>query len=238
MIPKIIHYCWFGKKRTTEQERKLQNTISNWMKTCPDYQIIEWNESNFDYSKNRFATEAYYAGKWAFVVDYARLKILNDHGGIYLDTDVELKQNFDAFLSLPAFLGYEEDRFLSMAVIGAEKNNPLINYLLTFYQQRRSFIFWNGTCRLQPNVQIATKMIAEKYKDFSRNNSYQDLHDCTIFPKDFFSPKDFNTKRLSITANTVAIHHFEGSWVNKENKRISFKYILYKFKLLKQRWQD
>ena len=77
MIPKMIHFCWFGGKRNSSQEMKLQKTLSNWKKICPDYQIIEWNEENFDFSKNRFATEAYFAKKWAFVADYARLKILN-----------------------------------------------------------------------------------------------------------------------------------------------------------------
>ena len=231
MIPKMIHFCWFGGKRNSSQEMKLQKTLSNWKKICPDYQIIEWNEENFDFSKNRFATEAYFAKKWAFVADYARLKILNENGGIYLDTDVELKQNFDSFLSLPAFLGYEEDRFLSMAVIGSEKHNTLISYLLTFYEHNKSFIFWNGTCRLRPNVQIATKMISKRYNDFTRNNSYQDLHDCVIFPKDFFSPKDFNTKQLTITNNTVAIHHFDGSWVRK-GKKFSIDLLLYKIKMI------
>ena len=237
MIPKVIHYCWFGKKHTQVQMDKLQKTISNWKNFCPDYQIIEWNEENFDFDSNRFATEAYFTKKWAFVADYARLKILEEYGGIYLDTDVELLKNFDIFLNLPAFLGFEEDRFLSTAVIGSEKHNPLIRQLLSFYQNKRSFILWDGSLRLQPNVQIITKMIENSNKEFKRNNTDQTFKDYTIFAKDVFSPKDYNTKQLVITNKTVAIHHFDGSW-GKSNQKRSLDYLLFKLKMIRHKWNE
>ena len=109
MIPKIIHYCWFGPSHTEEQTLKLKSVIEQWQKVCPDYQIIEWNETNFDFSENKFASEAYFAKKWAFVADYARLKVLEEYGGIYLDTDIELLKNFDSLLNYPAFIGFENN---------------------------------------------------------------------------------------------------------------------------------
>ena len=103
MIPKIIHYCWFGGAELPEKDRKC---IESWKKFCPDYQIIEWNENNYDVTKNTYMYQAYQAKKWGFVPDYARLDIIYQHGGIYLDTDVELVKNLDSLLENDAFMGF------------------------------------------------------------------------------------------------------------------------------------
>ena len=104
MIPKIIHYCWFGRKPKSEEFNKY---LESWKRFCPDYEIKEWNESNFDLNKNDYCREAYEAKKWAFVADYVRLKVLEKYGGIYMDTDVELIKSLDKFLHYNAFMCFE-----------------------------------------------------------------------------------------------------------------------------------
>ena len=105
-IPKIIHYCWFGHNKLPALYEKC---IQSWKKYCPDYEIVCWNEENFDITQNRYAKEAYEAGKWAFVSDYVRLKVLFEHGGIYLDTDVELIRPIDALVADGGYMGFDEN---------------------------------------------------------------------------------------------------------------------------------
>ena len=229
MIPKIIHYCWFGDNHTQQQIDNLNKVVSHWKEKCPDYKIIEWNESNFDISKNRFASEAYLCRKWAFVADYARMKVLEEYGGIYLDTDVELLNNFDNFLDLPAFFGFESKWYICTAVIGAEKHNKLIKAWLSFYE-KKSFILPIGALRFTPNVRILTRILKRTDCNFKGNNSYQVLNDCVIYPNDYFSPKNYHTKEIKLTDNTVSIHHFNGSWTNYY-QIWSPKYISYKIKV-------
>ena len=123
MIPKKIHYCWFGGK---PKPQKVLDCIASWRQFLPDYTIMEWNEENFDIYQNRYAREAYETQKYAFVSDFARLKILFDEGGIYLDTDIEVIQNFENFLHHMAFMGFEYGKFLATCVIGTEPQNPMI----------------------------------------------------------------------------------------------------------------
>ena len=131
MIPKKIHYCWFGGK---SKPQKVLDCIASWRQFLPDYQIVEWNEENFDIYQNRYAREAYEAQKYAFVSDFARLKILYDEGGIYLDTDIEVVQNFENFLHHGAFMGFEYWKFLATCVIGAEPQHPMIwDFLRIFH---------------------------------------------------------------------------------------------------------
>ena len=129
MIPKIIHYCWFGGNEIPEHDKKC---IESWKKYCPDYKIIRWDESNYDYKKNSYMREAYEAKKWGFVPDYARLDIVYEHGGIYLDTDVELVKNIDELLEHKAYMGFEVGgEFVSPGLgFGAEKNFPLFKKMM------------------------------------------------------------------------------------------------------------
>lgn len=131
MIPKIIHYCWFGENPLPELAQKC---IASWEKYCPDYEIKEWNENNFDLNGCAFVKEAYEAKKWAFVSDFARLKIIYEEGGIYLDTDVEILKSFDTLLGNKCFLGEETSGFVATGLgFGAEKYNPIIKELLEMY---------------------------------------------------------------------------------------------------------
>ena len=104
MIPKIIHYCWFGGKPLPKLAKKC---IASWKKFCPDYEIKEWNESNFDLNSCTYVKEAYDSKKYAFVSDYARFWILHRYGGVYFDTDVELLKSIDDILADGAFMGVE-----------------------------------------------------------------------------------------------------------------------------------
>ena len=140
MIPKTLHYCWFGNGKKSEL---VQNCIQSWKKAMPDYTIIEWNESNSDITANKYISEAYSANKWAFVSDYIRLRVLFEYGGIYLDTDVETLKSFDAFLNNEAFTGFESNDSIITAVIGAEKKQCVFKNSFgclcrkKFYQRRR-----------------------------------------------------------------------------------------------------
>lgn len=220
-IPKIIHYCWFGGKELPEDVKKM---IDSWKKNCPDYEIKEWNEKNFDLNSNEYVKEAYSAKKWAFISDYARLVALKQFGGIYLDTDVELIKNLDDFLDNDAFAGFETSGSIQTAVIGCKKNFKLIDEFLDYYNSHH-FILDNNSFDTTTNVVILTN-ICKKY-GLKLNNKKQSINNFIIFPSDYFCPKNMDTGIIKITDNTHAIHHFSGSWLSIENaKRKKLKYKL------------
>ena len=133
MIPRKIHYCWFGRG---EKPRLAQKCIASWKKYCPDYEIIEWNEDNFDVDRNAYTQMCYKEKKYAFLTDYLRLLIVEEHGGIYFDTDVEAVRSFDELLDNPAFFGFENDRFVNTGEgFGAEPHNPAVRQMLAEYDQ-------------------------------------------------------------------------------------------------------
>lgn len=225
MIPKTIHYCWFGGKELPE---KVKYYISTWKKYCPDYKIIEWNESNFDIHQNLYCKEAYAAKKWAFVSDYARLKILYDYGGIYMDTDVEVCKNLNEFLQYDAFSGYESYNKIPTGTIGAVKHNNWIKYLLSYYETAK-FLKDNGEYNLITNVEVITKMTIEKY-GLKLNNRLQLFDNNVIYPFEVFCAKDFHTGNIFKSHDTVTIHHFSGSWLSKKEKnKLLLRKILINF---------
>lgn len=225
MIPKIIHYVWLGGKPLSAFAKKC---IKSWKKFCPDYEIKQWDESNFNIHQNLYCKQAIEEKKWAFASDYIRLKVLYEFGGIYLDTDVEILKSLDDFLQNKAFIGFETEKFLSTAIIGAEKNNKWIETFLNDYNNRK-FKKPNGDLDLTTNVVVATKLTTKNYKQFKLNNQKQNLDNLTIYPKDYFSPLDYSINEIVLTKNSTAIHHFNGSWLPKPN---IFKRILRKFKNL------
>ena len=156
MIPKIIHYCWFGD---ADKEKYLSKYVNKWGKVLRDYQIIEWNEKNFDLKKSpRFVQEAYQKRKYAFVSDYVRLYALNQMGGIYLDTDIEVIKCFDDILNNDFFIGFENEKYIATCVIGAQKGNMLIKYFMSFYEYRK-FINEDGSLNTHTNTKIITRML-------------------------------------------------------------------------------
>lgn len=225
MIPKIIHYCWFGKNELPED---IKFFISTWRKYCPEYKIIEWNENNFDINQNLYCRQAYEAKKWAFVADYARLKVLSEYGGIYMDTDIEVCKSFNDILSYNLLLGFEADTRISTGVIGACKNSNCIKELLLYYDNK-SFIKDNKHYDLTTNVEVISKILRDKY-DIKLNNTLQIFGDKNIiFPFEYLCAKDLMDGKIKKTENTYAIHHYNASWVSCVGKiRHLVKIILVK----------
>jgi len=213
MIPKIIHYCWFGGNPLPPLALKC---IESWQKFCPDYKIKEWNESNFDININTYAKEAYEAKKWAFVSDYARLWVLVNFGGVYMDTDCELVKPIDGFLHLEAVSGFESDMRIQTALMGSQKGHPFFVELLERYAHRR-FVKKNGSFDLTTNVKDITNACLAH--GLLLNDTKQTVCGFTLFPREFFCPMDWKTHQMvAFTENTHAIHHFDSSWKNPETK--------------------
>lgn len=222
MIPKKIHYCWFGGNPIDKLGKRC---IDSWKKYFPDYEIIEWNESNFDINCCQYVREAYDAKKWAFVSDYARFKILYGQGGVYFDTDVEVIKSFDDIIEKGNFMGCENtissvNPGLGLAVA---PGLGLINDLLDDYE-RSSFLKEDGSYDLTTIVERTTKFL-RKY-GLKEINEIQTVADINIYPADYFCPIDMTTGKLVITSNTRSIHRFAGSWESKGNM---FRGKIYRF---------
>ena len=213
MIPKIIHYCWFGRGEMPELAIKC---IESWKRVLPEYQIKEWNEDNFDLDLFPYVREAYKSRKFAFVSDVVRLYALYTEGGIYMDTDVEVLKPLDLFLRHTAFGGFEDEERLSTAIIAAEKGSRWAKENLDYYQNRH-FIKEDGAFDTTTNVTTITNHML--LYGLKRNNTYQDFPGLiTFYPKDYFSPKDHITEKIYLTPNTVTIHHFVASWHSPINR--------------------
>lgn len=226
MIPKKIHYCWFGGK---ELPGDVKEYIDTWKKYCPDYEIIEWNENNFDITENQYCKEAYEAKKWAFVSDYARLKILYENGGIYMDTDVEVCKSLNRFLKYDWFSGFESEDRIPTGTMGACWNSTIIKIFLDDCNDRH-FIKNDGSFDLTTNVEVMTKILKENYK-VQLNNTRQIFGDNNLLlPFDYLCAKSFFTGEISKTENTYTIHHFKGTWKNEEDKiKDKFRLFLVKY---------
>ncbi|WP_461789283.1 glycosyltransferase family 32 protein [Pedobacter sp.] len=210
MIPKIIHYCWFGRG---EMPELVQRCVASWKKYLPDYELMLWNEDNFDISSYQYALDAYKEKKYAFVADVCRLYVLKKMGGLYLDTDVEfIKTMPDEFLNDIAFTAFE-DQLVSAGVIGSVKNGEWISNLLAFYDDK-SFYKADGSLDINPITELMTAHLGEE-KEVLPNNTFQKIAGyCTIYPSEYFYPKSWKTLKMNITPNTYCIHHFAGSWID------------------------
>nr|AZY91881.1 glycosyltransferase [Lactococcus lactis] len=219
MIPKIIHYCWFGGGELPELDRKC---IESWKKYCPDYEIIEWNEKNYDVTQNRYMHEAYKAHKLGFVPDYARFDIVYQNGGIYMDTDVELVKPLDELLALSGYMGLENGNWVNGGMgFGAEKGNEVMKLLRDMYDDK-TFYNTDGTMNLTPSPYYITDLLVSL--GLKRENTEQAVKGITIFPTDVLSPKDYETGKIKCTNRTFSIHHYNGSWFGPW-KRVKRKII-------------
>lgn len=217
-IPKVIHYCWFGRN---EKSDLIFRCIKSWEEYCSDYKIICWDEDRFDIASNTFVKEAYENKKWAFVSDYVRLYALYNFGGIYLDTDAEVLQNIDNFLENNAFTGYEEDIFIPAAIMGAEKGNVWIKTLLDYYEERH-FLLKDGTFDLKPNTEIVTELSYKKF-GFSVDDKKINKGNVILYPSVYFNPykkNNINKKKkydsnenYKCSKDTYVIHHNSLSWL-------------------------
>ncbi|WP_283672578.1 glycosyltransferase family 32 protein [Clostridium perfringens] len=207
-IPKMIHYCWFGKG---EKPKIVQDCIKSWKIKLNGYKIIEWNESNFDININKYVKEAYEANKYAFVSDYVRVFALYKYGGIYLDTDVEVFKNFDDLLHNESFWGFEQENYIATSTIGAKKGNKIIEEFLKSYENK-SFYKNDGSFDDLTNVAIITDIL-KKY-GLVQDGKYQEIKGlATFYPQTYFSPYDYINCRKLITSNTYCIHLFYKSWL-------------------------
>ncbi len=220
MIPKKIHYCWFGGK---EKPESVLSFLETWRRTNPDYEIKEWNESNFNYKDYTWSREAYSAKKWAYVSDVARIYALINEGGIYLDTDVEVLKSFDPYLRHHAFIGLENPYLIGTAVIGAEKGCEWLKEFFERYKVKsRHMITRRGVLNTKNNTAEITEFFASKFPN---------KLDVEIYDVDYFCGKLYYNKGLLYTSeNTVAIHHFEATWMDNLSlmqdiiRRIKFAY--------------
>ncbi len=217
MIPKIIHYCWFGDNDKSDKIRFCMNT---WKEKLPDYEFKEWSEKELDLFKdNAYVMEAYKSKKWAFVSDVFRLYALDTYGGIYLDTDVEVKKSFDDLLELDFFIGSERSKKnynLGTAVIGAVKNNQIIKDMLQAYSERH-FLDDNGECIMTPNPVILGEILTSygiNNKAYSNVNIFEFNNNSILFPYTFFCRE---------TPSSYAVHHFEASWFDAYVLKKQFK---------------
>lgn len=217
IIPKTINYCWFGNN---EKPQIVKKCIESWKKYCPDYKIIEWNEKNFDININNYVKEAYKEKKYAFVSDFARLWIIYENGGIYLDTDVELIRNIDDILENKTFFATEDNIYVNTGLgFGSQKNSEIIRKLIDDYSDI-NFIDENGkmdktTCPVR-NTKVIENYINTKV-NFDKKTV---INDICFYSKEFFCPLDYETKKMEITNNTFAIHWFSGTWMNKKEKML------------------
>ncbi len=211
MIPKVIHYCWFGQGPLPELATRC---IASWKEHCPDYEIKRWDETNVDLSSVDYMREAYEEKAWGFVPDVARLQIVYEQGGIYLDTDVELVRSLDHLLEDHAFVGIENSRHINLGLgFGAEAGHPLIGELLSAYRDRH-FRRADGTLD-------RTASPALQHPDFVRNgfngrDAKQTVLEATIYPTEYFCPISNKTGIVTLTENTYSIHHFAASWCTED----------------------
>lgn len=218
MIPKKIHYCWFGGKPFPNE---VQKCIDSWKAFCPDYEIIEWNENNYSIEDCcSYVREAYSSQKWAFVSDYVRFDILYKYGGVYFDTDVELIKSIDDILEKGSFMGCEKTNGFSVNPglgIAAEAGNGLYKRVLDRYGDRH-FIQNDGSFDQLTVVEFVTDILKDKGLSNS-DNIIQNVEGITIYPKEYFCPMNYRTGELKITNNTRSIHHYTASWHTKREKR-------------------
>lgn len=213
MIPKIIHYCWFGGN---PKPASVEKCIASWKHYCPDFEIIEWNESNYDISKNQYMHEAYVSKKWGFVPDYARLDIVFTHGGIYLDTDVELLRPIDVLLKCNGFMGFESADYVALGLgFGATPQNTLIAEMMNQYVDLK-FINKDGSFNFLPSPKYSTQVLLEH--GLVPNNKQQSVDGIMIYPTEYFCPLNFQTGKTNITPQTFSIHWYDASWFTEDRQ--------------------
>lgn len=207
MIPKIIHYCWFGGGN---KPKLTQKCIESWKNLCPDYKIVEWNESNFDVNMNEYTKMCMAQGKWAFLSDYVRLLVVYQNGGIYFDTDVEVIRSFDELLQNEAFYGFENEQFINTGLgFGAQKEHPSVQAMINEYD-----CVING----KPETIMCPKLNTNALLPFGlqQNGKNQTIaHNTKIYSSEYFNPLDDATGLLNITHNTYSINRYGKSWMNK-----------------------
>ncbi len=230
MIPKQIHFCWLSDE---PYPTKIRQCVKSWKKYLPDYEIIKWDLNRFDINSAPWVKQAFEAKKYAFAADYIRFYALYNYGGIYLDSDVEVLKSFDPLLKLPYFVGNETSGTIEAAIMGAEKGCDWIGICLDYYEGR-NFLSEKGEMDIRKLPEIMNQVI-NIYKPIIQLSGKEDFNRISIdgmndgvyvFPKDFFSPKIFDSRKIVITRNTYAIHHYQNSWFSTK------AYLYYRIRTL------
>lgn len=228
MIPKKIHYIWLGGKPLPSM---VQKCMKSWIKFCPDYEIVRWDESNLNIDINKYCRQAYDAGKYAFASDVLRYYVIKEQGGIYLDVDVELIKPLDNLLGNKAFMGFEKGDILAVApglIIGAEKHSQVITELFELYNTD-VFIRDDNSINYETVGQKTTSHLQSKY-GLEIENKIQDLDHIVIYPTEYFCPLNACTKEPDdLTSNTYSKHLYLASWVPKQSLIIRLKNFIKRF---------
>lgn len=218
-IPKKIHYCWFGKKEIPD---KLKEYIKTWKLFCPDYEIVRWDESNYDITKNQYMYEAYCVGKFGFVPDYARLDIIYNYGGIYLDTDIQVCKTLDDLLCDDSFFSVDFEGGVNPGSgFGAVQYNFIIEDMIKVYE-REHFVNKDGSLNLKP-CQHYQNPIIKKY-GFEITQRYQKIQGNVLYPCEVLSPIATYSRTERITEKTHSIHRAELSWISEAERRATERF--------------
>ena len=236
MIPKVIHYCWFGHN---PMPKEYQRYIESWRKFLPNYEIKEWNEDNYDVNCIPFSAEAYSVGKFAYVSDYARLKIIYENGGVYFDTDVEVIKPMDDILAKGPFMAYEKHLksdasaalFVNVGLgFACEPHNPIIKEIMDYYEKAH-YIMDDGSVKQIPIVYITTDVL--KKHGLVVSSCPLELEGITIYPWEYFCPMEYLSNKIEITDNTRTIHHYSATWMSWTDKlKMKKGFMLRKIKKL------
>lgn len=220
-IPKVIHYCWFGKSELPLEAKKC---IESWKLNLPNYQIKRWDEDNFDLTCCQYVSEAYRKKKWAFVSDYARFWILYNYGGVYFDTDVEVIKNMNDLINKGSFMGEEYIDRNNECIginpglgIAAESGLDIYKEILDFYS-RIHFIDNNGRMNQMTVVEYVTDIMKKHGLEMSKK--IQNIDNIFVYPPEYFGAYNYITKELIMTENTYSIHHYAATWLSKLDKLI------------------
>lgn len=214
MIPKVIHYCWFGNNPLPFEVKKC---INSWKKICPDYEIRRWDETNFDVYQNDFIKNAYGSKAWAFVSDYARLKIVYDEGGIYLDTDVELKKSLDELRKNEGFFAIQQEGHYCNTGLGfgAKKENEIVKTMLDLYDD----LIYSEENKFSIACPYLNTKALEKY-GYSYSDDVIVIHNNLVLPPRFMDPIAPGKNKENLLCNdTVSIHHYSASWMDDKTVR-------------------
>lgn len=231
MIPKVIHYCWFSRSELPPLAKKC---IASWRSFLPDYEIKEWNEDNYDITKNAYMQAAYKEKKFGFVPDYIRSDLIYKYGGFYFDTDVEVIKPLDSLLQYKGVMGFESKEFVAGGLIVAgEKGMEIFKEMRDIYD---SISFYNedGSLNLLPSPAYNTKVLLKH--GLKKNGKLQEVAGITIFPTDYFCPKPSQFGKTIITENTLTIHHYAASWIGPKQRFANLLIRIFGKKLVMKLW--
>ena len=231
MIPKVIHYCWFGRSELPPLAKKC---IASWRKFLPDYEIKEWNEDNYDITKNAYMASAYKEKKFGFVPDYIRSDLIYKYGGFYFDTDVEVIKPLDSLLQYEGIMGFESKEFVAGGLIVAGKKGMEIFKEMRDIYDSVSFYNEDGSLNLLPSPAYNTEVLVKH--GLKKNGELQEVAGITIFPADYFCPKPSQFGKINITENTLTIHHYAASWIGPKQRFANFLIRILGKKLIMKLW--